>query len=105
MYAKAGAELQPGSRLGIREAETYPSAGWPLWPDGITLYSCPSSWERRMGKTQVALLLRLVHRGLLAFGAEFLALLAVKSLGIRLLGAFDRFGAVGLGRLLVRCRG
>src|SRR5713226_2809599 len=34
--------------------------------------------------------LRLVGRGLLAFGTEFLALLAVKSLGVGLLGAFER---------------
>jgi hypothetical protein len=40
-------------------------------------------------------------RGLDAFGAEFLALLAVQALGIRLLGAFERFGRMRLRRFLV----
>src|SRR5580700_11326723 len=52
------------------------------------------------GKTEAKLLL--LHGGLLAFGTEFLALLAVQPLGVRLLGAFERFGGAGLGGL---CRG
>ena len=36
----------------------------------------------------------LFSRGLLAFGTEFLALLAVKPLGVRLLGTFQRGGGV-----------
>src|SRR5229473_4076575 len=43
-------------------------------------------WTRAEGERS----LRLVGRGLLAFGTEFLALLAVKSLGVGLLGAFER---------------
>ena len=39
---------------------------------------------------------------LLAFGAEFLALLAVKALGVGFLGAFERGGGA---RLLGHCRG
>ena len=49
------------------------------------------------GKAELLLLLR----GLLAFGAEFLALLAVKSLGVGLLGAFERRGGARLGHLFV----
>src|ERR1700678_3609766 len=63
----------------------------------------PSPVERRMGLIAVALLF-LVLRGLLAFGAEFLALLAMKSLVVSLLGAFDRFGAMDLGGLRRGCR-
>src|SRR5581483_5815131 len=43
--------------------------------------------------------LLLLHRVLLAFGAEFLALLAVQALGIRFLGAFERFGGTRLAAL------
>src|SRR5205823_4617278 len=49
-------------------------------------------------------LLRLVGRGLLAVGAEFLALLAMKSLGVGFLRAFERGGGARLLGLLFRRR-
>src|SRR5579863_3162225 len=66
-----------------------------------------------MGSIEATLLL-LVLGGPLALRAEFLALLAMQALGVGLLGALDRFGAVGLCglghwrsrvRLGGRCRG
>src|SRR5258707_9415341 len=48
--------------------------------------------------------LRLVSRGLLAFGTEFLALLALEPLGVGFLRAFERgCGARFLGFLFRRC--
>ena len=48
----------------------------------------------------------LVGGGLLAFGAEFLALLALQALGVGFLGAFERGGRARLlGLLFGRCRG
>ena len=49
-------------------------------------------------------LLLLVLGGLLALGAEFLALLAMQALGVGFLGALDRFGAVNLRGLCHRRR-
>src|SRR5580704_12119709 len=62
----------------------------------------PTLAGNQEGGTDRTALLLLVHRRLLALGAEFLALLAVQSLGVGFLGAFERFGAAGLGSLCHR---
>src|ERR1700676_2890742 len=47
----------------------------------------------------------LVGGSLLAFGTEFLAFLALKSLGVGLLGTFERLRGARFCHLLVGCRG
>src|SRR4029450_5724770 len=94
-YGKSGCAAQMLHAIAAMQAD----AG-----DGPPASSKNSQGSDTALKQEAGRLIRLCGRGLLAFGAEFLALLAVKSLGIGFFRAFERGGGARFLGLLFRRR-
>src|SRR6185436_10216215 len=94
-YGKSGCAAQMRHAIAAMQA----GAG-----DGPPASSRNSQGPDTALEQEVGRLIRLCGRSLLAFGAEFLALLAVKSLGIGFFRAFERGGGARFLGLLFRRR-